>query len=262
MSTISSVESHADVAAVPQKPGVACQNGSPKKNVFSVDRLVQRLSAEVVEATKRVKARQAEAAKVFRGQEQRFMHFMAVADRIQAILEPRLAVLMTLDAFKDIKHSMSLEPRGHDDCASQGRTTTLRVPFSDHCPAKVELSFRLGHDGAVENAILDYRLDILPIFIKFDSHDQLIIPLDLHSEEAIAAWIDDKLLAFTRTYFELSFMDQYQKQNLETDPVMHIRFPRAFAARKKEYQGRTYHFYTHESSDEFDKNPSEYGVTE
>jgi YHS domain-containing protein len=42
------------------------------------------------------------------------------------------------------------------------------------------------------------------------------------------------------------------------DPVMNIRFPRAFAAGKKEYQGRTYHFYTKESLQAFEKAPSEY----
>jgi hypothetical protein len=71
----------------------------------------------------------------------------------------------------------------------------------------VELSFHLGHDGPVENAIIDYRLEILPIFIKFDSHDQLVIPIDNPSEDAIATWIDDKLVGFTRTYFEMYFTE-------------------------------------------------------
>jgi YHS domain-containing protein len=42
---------------------------------------------------------------------------------------------------------------------------------------------------------------------------------------------------------------------------MDIRFPRAFAAGKKEYQGRTYHFYTKESLQAFEKAPSEYVET-
>ena len=69
-------------------------------------------------------------------------------------------------------------------------------------------------------------------------------------------------MEFTRTYLELYFTDQYQKQSLETDPVMHIRFPRAFAAGKKEYQGRTYHFYTKGSLQDFEKAPSQYIETE
>jgi YHS domain-containing protein len=42
------------------------------------------------------------------------------------------------------------------------------------------------------------------------------------------------------------------------DHVMNIRFPRAFAAGEREHQGRTYHFYTKESLQAFEKAPSEY----
>mgnify|MGYP001826306182 CR=1 FL=1 len=44
----------------------------------SVDQFVQRLSAEVDATTERIHKRQTEAAKVFLGQEQRFMRFVAL----------------------------------------------------------------------------------------------------------------------------------------------------------------------------------------
>jgi len=186
------------------------------------------------------------------------MRFLALTDRIHAILQPRIEAFTKVNVFKDIKQNVSLELRGPEGRGFHGRTTTLSVPSSDACAGKVELSFRLGHDGPIENAVMDYRLEILPIFIKFDSHDQLVIPIDNPSEDAIAAWIDDKLVGFTRTYFDLYFTYQYQKQSFEIDPVMNIRFPRAFAVGTKEYQGRTYHFYTKESLQAFEKAPSEY----
>ena len=190
------------------------------------------------------------------------MRFLALTDRIHAILQPRLEAFTKVKVFKDITQSVKLELRGPEARGFHGRTTTLSVPFSEECPAKVELSFRLGHDGPIEHAILDYSLDIVPIFIKFDHHDQLMIPIDKPSEDAVAMWINDRLVGFTRTYFELYFTEQYQKQSLETDPVMNVRFPRAFAAGKQEFQGRLYHFYTKESLQEFEKAPSEYIQTE
>jgi hypothetical protein len=45
---------------------------------------------------------------------------------------------------------------------------------------------------------------------------------------------------------------------METDPVMNIRFPRAFAAGKKECQGRTDHLYPKESLQESEQAPGEY----
>jgi len=186
------------------------------------------------------------------------MDFVTVADRIHAILLPRLKVLTKVDVFKDITQIVSLEGQGLDVREFHGRTTTLSIPFSDACPAKVRLSFRLGHDGPVENAIMDYQLEILPIFFKFDSHDQLIIPINHPNEAAIARWIEDKLVGFTHTFFELHFHSQYQQKHLATDVVMNIRFPKTDAAGKKEYEGRTYYFYTDESLLAFEKDPSEY----
>jgi YHS domain-containing protein len=234
-------------------PGIAAVSADS-----SVDELVKRLSAEVTSAAERIRELQTEAGKEFLGQEKRALVFVPLADHIQAILQLRLDAFMDVDVFKDIQQTVSLEKQGADGRGFHGRMTRLVVPFSDRCPANVELSFHLGHDGPVENAFLDYKLDIVPIFIKFDSHDQLVIPIANPNDAAIGAWIDDKLVEFTRTYFKLYFTDQYQKQNMETDPVMSIRFPRAYAAANKEYQGRTYHFYTTESFDEFERNPSQY----
>ena len=122
----------------------------------------------------------------------------------------------------------------------------------------MELSFRVGHDGHFENAVLDFRLQILPILITFDSDDQLVIPIDQPSDDAIAAWIDDKLVGFTQTYFQVYFHDEYQKSNLELDPVMKVQFPKTYATGKKEFQKRTYYFYTKESLERFVEDPSEY----
>lgn len=240
--------------AAPPKdpPETADQITAP--TVSSVDALVERLGAEVSAARERVRSLQSKAAEAFAGQEQRFMRFVTVADRVHAILLPRLETLTKVDVFKDIKQIVSLEGQGLDVRGFHGRTTTLSIPFSDACPAKVQLSFRLGHDGPVENSIMDYRLQILPIFFKFDSQDQLVIPINHPSEGAIAEWIEDKLVGFTQTFFELHFHNQYQQKHLETDVVMNIRFPKVYAAGKKEYQGRTYYFYTHESLLAFEKD--------
>ncbi|MGD9126886.1 MAG: hypothetical protein PVH19_05850 [Planctomycetia bacterium] len=227
----------------------------------SVDQLVQRLSAEVAAVTERVHQLQNKAAKGFLDQEQRFVHFIALADRIHVILQPRIEAFTKLNVFKNIKQKVSLELRGPASRGFHGRTTTLSVPSSDVCSGKVELSFRLGHDGPIENAIMDYHLEILPIFIKFDSHDQLVIPIDKPNEDSIAAWINDKLVGFTQTYFEMYFTEQYQTESFVVDPVMNLRFPRAFAAGEKEYKEQTYYFYTDESLEAFEDAPSEYVET-
>ncbi len=122
----------------------------------------------------------------------------------------------------------------------------------------MEFSFRVDHDAANCNAVVKYQMQILPMFIEFDGHNELIIPVHDLSEEAIVAWIDDRLVEFTRIYFKVYFNDEYQKNSLETDPVMHVRFPRAFAATTTVHQKCTYHFYTKESYHLFERDPDAY----
>jgi hypothetical protein len=75
----------------------------------------------------------------------------------------------------------------------------------------MEFSFRVDHDEPVKNAVIDYRLKILPIFIKFNDKSQLLVPFDKIDDQSISGWIDERLVDFTRTYFEVYFHDEYQK---------------------------------------------------
>lgn len=246
MSTAAPITAHTDTAS--QTPS-------------SVDQLVQRLAVEVDAAEERLQSLRTEAAKVFVGRGQRVMRFVAVADRIHAMLLSRLKTFTNMNVFRDIKQRVSPELRGPDGQGRLQRIITLSVPYSDKRPAPMEFSFRVDHDDPITNAVVDYRLQILPAFIKFDNHGQLLVSIDQPSEEAISAWIDDKLVGFTKIYFEVYFNDEYQEKTLEMDPVMHIRFPRSFAAERMEYGKRTHYFYTKESFHLFERNPSEYFKT-
>lgn len=224
----------------------------------TVEALEQRLSAEVDAAIERVHLVQAEAAKAFVSEEQRFTRFNTVADRIHEILLPRLAAFSTLPVFKHITQTVALEPRVPEGRGFQGRTTTLTVPYSDECPARMELTFRVGHDRAMKHVVLDYQLKIHPVLMTFDDQDNLVIQLKSPNEEAISAWINDRLVDFTRIYFEVYFDDEYQKKSLELDPVMNIRFPRALSVGTREFRSHTYYFYTEDSIQLFDSNAAEY----
>ncbi len=242
------------------KSGIA-QPIEPSAPLPPVNQLVQRLSAEVDTAEQRVLSLQTEAENTYFGQGHRLMRFVTTADRIHVILLSRLQAFMSMSVFSDVQQSVSLDSPRPDSRDYHSRTTTLAVPCSDKRPTSMEFSFRVGHDGPLQNLVLDYRLAILPMFIKFNGHDQLVVPIDELREEPLSEWIDDKLVGFTKTYFEVYFNDQYQKQSLETDVVLNVRFPRAMAVGTREFQTRTYHFYTAESSRQFEQDPSRYVQT-
>lgn len=228
----------------------------------SVDRLVQRLSAEVASADERVHALQVGANTVFRLKEQRVKRFAAMAERVLASLQLRIETLMKYLAFNHVPKLMRLDRHGGERRTLESVDVTVEVPYSDECPAMVELAFRVGADSTVENAFIEYALRIVPVYIEFESHARLLVSIDSPGDEEIAVWIEDRLVEFTRTYLAMFFNEQYQRQSLEMDPVMNISFPRAFAAEKRQFRERTFYFYTHESSDEFEVDPGNYVGTE
>ena len=86
-------------------------------------------------------------------------------------------------------------------------------------PASTKLSFLVSPDTAIENAIVTYELEILPIYFKFPGHDQIVTPIASLFDGRIAAWVDAKLLGFVDVYLQLQTHDQYQKSYEETEPA-------------------------------------------
>jgi hypothetical protein len=80
-------------------------------------------------------------------------------------------------------------------------------------PASTKLSFLVSPDTALENAIVTYELEILPIYFKFRGHDQIVTPIARMFDGHIAAWVDTKLLEFVDAYLQLQTLDQYQNSN-------------------------------------------------
>jgi YHS domain-containing protein len=125
-------------------------------------------------------------------------------------------------------------------------------------PASVELTLTCSHDDHVEQFLCGYNLEILPLFIKFDKHDQIASPLDQFDRSSVVSWLDDRIVRFLETYLQLEFIDQYQRQNQATDPVTQSRMNVAFAAANSTYKGHTYYFLSEQNRDLFEAAPEQY----
>jgi hypothetical protein len=77
-------------------------------------------------------------------------------------------------------------------------------------PASTKLSFFVSPDAGFENVLLTYDLEILPIYFRFQGHDQLAVPLDGVPAASVAEWIDAKLLGFVDAYVRTQTVKQYQ----------------------------------------------------
>lgn len=107
-------------------------------------------------------------------------------------------------------------------------------------PAIVKLSITLlpGDDASLT---AHYDLSILPELMVYNRNADEIFPLD-GDEEALAGWVEDRILDFINTYLCLETHPLYQKNNTVLDIVCGMRIPAASATSRVERQGRTFYF--------------------
>ncbi len=169
-------------------------------------------------------------------------------DFATSIIKPRMEELA-----RRFEHADFVEV---DD--KEGSVWTCRFKHTPRYPASTKLILSVTHDEEIHNILLDYRLEILPVFMKYDSADQLALPISDFDEQRATEWVESKLITFLKTYLKMEFVDQYQKENLVTDPVLNVRISKLTAQSHVDYQGHTYYFLTDESQQTFLKEPQKY----
>jgi YHS domain-containing protein len=208
--------------------------------------LESRLSAERNAVNVRIDDLRAEAARAHEERQARNKKFATVAVELASkVGRPRLESL--LKQFPDVKEKgMEVTP---------GRGAKLNFN-SDLARVTMELAIH-----PVENTdelVVSYDLSILPVFIEFERHVELRQPLDSVDFDAVGRWIDDRLVAFAKTYFSMQFTEQYQQRHQAVDPVAGMRFPVSFAVGTVQHKGATYHFLSEQTKAEFERDPNAY----
>ncbi len=162
--------------------------------------LSDRLNAVVAEAPSRVKNFQSKAEEAHLGVRERFRTFLPIAERITAMAREKLERLRERLAFE-------VTPAQTETERYYGRSVTLEV--KSELAGVIKLSFRLGHDRDVTHIMLDYELEIIPVFFRFTPHDHLDIPLEAYDEAAVSKWLDDRIVDFANVSMELHLTRQY-----------------------------------------------------
>jgi YHS domain-containing protein len=220
--------------------------------------LANRFSSLIENAEDRVRLMREKAVTEFSKHEERIVHFVATQKRLDRIICDRLEILTSQSIFSDAKLTYGDGIGCTVGTSLSGSTTTITLPISVTRDKKMEFSFHVFHDTDVENAIVEYRLQVLPAFVRFVAHDQLTIPIADETDTCVIDWIDEKLVGFLETYCDVYFHPEYQRPHLVTDPVFGIQFPKSMASGIRELEGKTFHFFTEESCRLFDESPSCY----
>jgi YHS domain-containing protein len=203
--------------------------------------LVSRIDAEFSAVEEKTKKFQVEQVEKHKERQNRLEQLGKVFDQMRDIWKPRLELLV-----KKFGDRVQAKPR------IVPSTREVTFDFQSRL-ARVSLRFTAFTDQAIQKVILSYDLSIIPVFMRFNPHAEIEFPLNAVDQEAVAKWIDDRIVEFVKTYFSLGENDIYLKDYMVEDPIAHVRFPKMAAATILEFQGQRFYFIGEETRHEFAK---------
>ena len=206
-----------------------------------INSLAGRIDAEFSAVEEKFKKFQTEQVEEYKQRQKRLEQLGKVFDELREVWKPRLDFLV-----KKFGDRVQVTPR----IVPSTREVTFN--FQSRL-ARIRLKLGAFTDRDVRKLILGYDLEIIPILMRFKQHDEVEFPLDAVDKEAVAKWIDDRLVDFVQTYFSMGENEIYLKDEMVEDPVAHVRFPKMAAATTLEWQGQKFYFIGEETRREFEK---------
>src|SRR5438105_1346827 len=206
-----------------------------------INSLASRIDAEFSGVAEKIKKFQVEQVEAHKQREKRLEQLGKVFDQLRDIWKPRLELLV-----KKFEGRVQTTPR------IVPSTREVTFDFQSRL-AHVRLKLSAFTDRDIEKLILSYDLEIIPILMRFKPHDELELPMNEVDKEAVAKWIDDRIVDFVQTYFSMGENEIYLKDEMVEDPVAHVRFPKFAAATSLEWQGQKVYFIGEETRREFEK---------
>lgn len=192
--------------------------------------LVDRIEAEFSAAENRLKELQSKQVGEFQGRQQRLEGFPQILERLREIWRPRLEALA-----KTFGERVNVQPR-----VEPGQRSAT-FDFKSEL-ARIKLRFAVSPDADARKLIFTSDLEIIPILMKFDSHDEIEFPYDAVDEAALGKWFDDRIVSFVQTYLALNENQYYLKGHMVEDPIAKVQFPKYAAGATLEVDGETVYF--------------------
>lgn len=207
----------------------------------------QQVEARLAAVRREPRWQAAETAEFMAALESRRRHFEESGHRIvQEIVRPRMQAVA------------SHFPNAAPDRTGRSDRSAYWFGFCERFPADVKVEIAVEHDERIENLVIHYELYIMPVFLKFDPHDKLTMPLGAVDDQLIADWVEAKLLAFIDTYLRLDRGEVDFEDEVVVDPVCGMRMSRSSAGATMDYRGHPYYFCTDECQQRFAKEPMQY----
>jgi len=204
-----------------------------------INSLGRRIDAEFIAAAEKIRQFQIEKVEEHKARQRRLERLGRIFEELRDIWRPRLELLA--DKFKDtVKVTPKLSP-SRREAVFEFRSSL----------AHVHLKFSAHTDWDVRTVILSYDLQILPALMQFTPHAGVEFALGAVDKNAVAVWIDDRIVEFVQAYLSMNENEAYLKEHMVQDPVALVRFPSFAAAVTLEWNGQKYYFLAEETRREF-----------
>ena len=213
----------------------------------TVNELINRIDAEFDRAFEHSEKYRAEKVQEFQARQQRLEQLEKTLDRLREIWKPRLEALAR-------KFGDRVNVRPQIEPARRSATFEFQSEL-----ARIKLRFAIVPDAEVQNLIFIYDLEIVPILMKFQSHDELELPVASIDESVLAKWFDDRIISFVQTYLSLHQNQYYLRDHMVEDPIAKVSFPKYAAGATLERAGKTIYFIDETTLREYEEQQTAHG---
>lgn len=165
---------------------------------------------------------------------------------IEAVIQPRMETLASYFSNASLSRD---EPVGRCSCW---------FGYCERFPANTRVAFAMEHDVRLEKVAVCFDASMMPVFIKMNEHDRLTAPLDSIQDNAVAAWVEERLCEFLDAYLRIDRGSDEFEEDAATDPVCGMRISRSAAAASGSHRGHPYFFCSRECQERFARTPSDY----
>lgn len=205
----------------------------------TTDALAHRIDAEFAALEEKQKKEQLQNLEEYRARQQRLKQFGATLENMRDLWKPRLELLVNKFGER-VKVTPNFQPAN--------REATFEFQSS---LARVRLRFAASANRDITGIVLSSDLEIVPILMQFDAHSEIEFPLDAINRDAVGRWLDDRIVAFVKTFLALHQNDYYLKDEMVEDPIAKVRFPKFAAGATLDWQGKSFYFVGEETRREF-----------
>jgi hypothetical protein len=161
--------------------------------------LERRIREKLGAAEKARRLHQEQRRQAIREMDERLKRYTTIADRLmEEVIRPCMQQLA--GCFAGVERPKEQQSR---------HTSVCRLPHTARFPATASLELGVTRDGDARTVMVQYDLQILPIFHPINARAHLDMPLKEIDQQKVLHWVEEQILTFVDSYLRLETAESY-----------------------------------------------------